>query len=89
MMRVTKATTFRASVSSTSHITIVVLNIVDAFRTSIAFISEYLRHECSIPHCEECRRLKMKDKPDARLLDFVLAVHMIVLEFDPGNGVAQ
>jgi len=31
----------------------------------------------------------MKDKPDARLLDFVLAVHMIVLEFDPGNGVAQ
>jgi len=89
MMRVTTATTFRASISSTSHITIVVLNIVDPFRTSIAFISEYLRHECSIRHCEECRRLKMKDKLDARFLDVVLAVHMIELEFDPGNGGAE
>jgi hypothetical protein len=34
MMRVAKATTFRASTSSTSHITIVGLNIVDPFRTS-------------------------------------------------------
>jgi hypothetical protein len=33
MMRVAKATTFRASTSSTSHITIVGLNIVDPFRT--------------------------------------------------------
>jgi len=64
MKRVTKATTFRASTSSTSHITIVVLNIVDPFRTSIAFISEYLCHLCSIPHCQECRRLKMKDKAE-------------------------
>jgi hypothetical protein len=49
MMRVAKATTFSASTSSTSQITIVVLNIVDPFRNSIAFIAEYLRHEFSIP----------------------------------------
>jgi hypothetical protein len=55
-MRVTKATTVRASTSSTSHITILGLNIVDPFRTSIAFLSEYLRHRCSIPHGGECRR---------------------------------
>jgi hypothetical protein len=34
MMRVAKATTFRARTSRTSHITIVGLNIVDPFRTS-------------------------------------------------------
>jgi hypothetical protein len=39
-MRVTKATTFRASTSSTSHITIVGPNIVDPFRPSIAFVSD-------------------------------------------------
>jgi hypothetical protein len=65
IVRVTKATTFRASTSTTSHITIIGLNIVDPFRTSIAFLSEYLRHLYSIPYCEECRRLKMKDKPNA------------------------
>jgi hypothetical protein len=48
-MRVAKAASFRASISSTSHITIVVLIIVDPFRNSIAFISEYLCHECTIP----------------------------------------
>jgi hypothetical protein len=53
-MRVTKATTFRASTSNTSHTTIVVLNILGPFRSSIAFLSEYLRHECSIPYSEEC-----------------------------------
>jgi hypothetical protein len=35
-MRVTKATTFRASTNTTSHITIIGLNIVDPFRTSNA-----------------------------------------------------
>ena len=57
-MRVTKATTFRATTSTTSHITIIGLNIVDPFRTSIAFLSEYLRHQCSIPHSEEWPSLK-------------------------------
>jgi hypothetical protein len=59
-MPVTKATTFRASTSTTSHITIIGLNIVDPFRTSIAFLCEYLRHQCSIPYCKECRRLANK-----------------------------
>jgi hypothetical protein len=31
----------------------------------------------------------MKDKPNARPLDFVLAVHTVVLGFDPGNEVAR
>jgi hypothetical protein len=61
MRRVTKPTTLRASTSSTSHITIIGLNIVDPFRTAIAFLSEYLRHQCFIPHGEECRRLRRKD----------------------------
>jgi len=34
-MRVTNAATFRASRSSTSHMTIVGLNIVDPFRTRV------------------------------------------------------
>jgi len=65
MMRVTKATTFKASINSTAQTTIVVLSIVDPFRISIDFISEYLRHRCSIPGCGESRRLKMKNKPNA------------------------
>jgi hypothetical protein len=47
--RVTKATTVRASTSSTSHITIVGLNIVDPFRTLMPtpeFQSWHLRHRC-------------------------------------------
>jgi hypothetical protein len=59
--------------SSTSHITIVGLNIVDPVRTRamltsagpIAFLSGYLNYQCSIPHGEECRRLKVEDKRDA------------------------
>ena len=46
---VTKATTVRASTSSTSHITIVGLNIVDPFRTLMPtadFQSSYLRRRC-------------------------------------------
>jgi hypothetical protein len=78
MIRVTKATTFRASTSSASHITIVGLNIVDPFRTFIAFLSEYLRHQCPIPRCQECRRLKRKDKPNARFADLVFAARRIV-----------
>jgi hypothetical protein len=66
IMRVTKAATFRASTSSTSHITIIGLNIVDPFHTSIAFLSEYLCHQCSIPHSEECRRVKIKDTEPLR-----------------------
>jgi hypothetical protein len=65
MRRVTKATTFRASTSSTSHITIIGLNIVDPFRTSITFLSEYLPHSCSIPDCDECVHLEMKNKQNA------------------------
>jgi hypothetical protein len=53
MKRVTKATTFRASTNSTSNITIIGLSIVDPFRTSIAFLSEYLRRQCFIPRIEE------------------------------------
>src|SRR5580700_6590693 len=55
MMRVAKATTFRASMNSTSHITVVGVNIVDPFRTSakltrgfhkspVAWISGYFCH---------------------------------------------
>jgi len=47
--RLTKATTVRASTSSTSHITIVGLNIVDPFRTLMPapnFQSSHLRHRC-------------------------------------------
>jgi hypothetical protein len=89
MMRVTKATTFRARTSSTSHITIVGLNIVDPFRPSIAFLSRYLRHRCSIPHPEECRRLKRKDKPNASLVDRLFAARRIVLGLEPGNEGCQ
>jgi hypothetical protein len=61
MRRVTKPTTLGTSTSSTSHITIIGLNIVDPFRTAIAFLSEYLRHQCFIPHGEERRGLRRKD----------------------------
>jgi hypothetical protein len=66
--RVTKATPFSASTSSTSHITIIGLNIVDPFGTSIAFLSKYLRPLCSIPRCKEFRRLERKGKPNAYLM---------------------
>lgn len=49
--RVTKATTVRASTNSTSHITIVGLNIVDPFRTLMPtpdFLNSYLRHRCPL-----------------------------------------
>jgi hypothetical protein len=81
MMRVTKATTFRASTSSTSHITIVGLNIVNPFRFSIAFLSKYLRHRCSIPRPQQ---LKRKDKPNA-----YLSARRIVLALSPGNEGCQ
>jgi hypothetical protein len=77
MMRVTKATTFRASTSSTSHITIVGLNIVNPFRFSIAFLSKYLRHRCSIPRPQQ---LKRKDKPNAYLVQPVELCSHLVLE---------
>jgi hypothetical protein len=89
MMRVTKATTFKASTSSTSHITIVGLNIVDPFRPLIAFLSKYLRDRCSIPYPEECRRLTRKDKSNAYLVDRVFAARRIVLALNPGNEVCQ
>lgn len=37
----------------------------------------------------ERRRLKMKDKPNARPLDFVVTIHTTALGFDPGNEVAD
>jgi len=79
MMRVTKATTFSASMSSTNHITIVGVNMLIpsglqpcwhqvsrgaqlpvSLDTSVidGFLSGYLRYQCSIPHGEECHRLK-------------------------------
>ena len=54
--RVTKATTVRASTSSTSHITIVGLNIVDPFRPLMPtpdFLNSYLRHRC-LPLMDTC-----------------------------------
>jgi len=89
MMSDTKATTFRASTSSKSHITIVGLNIVNSFRPSIAFLSKYLRHRCSIPRPQQCRRLKRKDKPNAYLVDRVSAARRIVLALNPGTEGCQ
>jgi len=59
--RLTKATTVRANTSSTSHITIVGLNIVDPFRTLVPtpdFQSSHLRHQC----------LPLMDTGDTRVL---------------------
>jgi hypothetical protein len=59
-MRVTNATTFRASTRSTSHTTIVVLNIFGPSTLQLPFLYEYLSQECSIPWCDERRRLKRR-----------------------------
>jgi hypothetical protein len=56
-MRVTNATTFRASTRSTRHTTIVVLNIFGPSTLQLPFLCEYLCQQCSIPRCDECRRL--------------------------------
>jgi hypothetical protein len=60
-MRVTNATTFRASTRNTSHTTIVVLDIFGPSTLQLPFLCEYLGQQCSIPRCDECRRLKRKD----------------------------
>src|SRR5260221_3054767 len=57
-MRVTNATTFRASTRSTSHTTIVVLNIFDPSALQLPFLCEYLCLQCSIPRCDKCRHFK-------------------------------
>jgi hypothetical protein len=75
MKRATKASTFNASISSTSQTTIVVFIIIDPFPTAaiplqgfwsstIALISEYPGHRCSIPHDKEWRRFAMLNKRD-------------------------
>ena len=56
-MRVTNATTFRASTRSTSHTTIVVLSIFGPSTLQLPFLCEYLCQLCSIPRCDECRCL--------------------------------
>ena len=60
-MRVTNATTFRASTRSTSHTTIVVLNIFLTLPLQLPFLCEYLCRQCSIPRCDECGGVKRKD----------------------------
>jgi hypothetical protein len=77
-MRVTNVTTFRASTRSTSHTTIVVLNIFGPSTLQLPFLCEYLSQQCSIPCCGECRRLANKGT-DAELADLASAARTILL----------